>query len=1083
MLSFTACRTLICQKYLPSPFGLGDFSSQSNIFLMKKYLLLPSFLLAFASVMAQTSFNHPLSGVQTITLGPGVYNYYDNGGPNGNYSNNIDASVIEFEPIQGHFISVWYQSFELEPPGPSGCWDFMEVSFIDCNFFSPVNSFCEFPNPPGEQFCRDGKLKFSFTSDFTGTASGWRIQLTVLPKTPANTVCTDNPCFDFLEDLDCDGGIDPTLKESAGSDSRELRYYECTGFWPNAICGGAIDYYPGCDNEYYPQREIVHFLSLDDTKSLFLSCECFEAIFAVKEGGCACQKFVKDGNDFTLDNLAPGNYYIIGELACNPPSCECDFVFQCNDPGPGLLDCSNPIPIDCGETVFSSNSASDGGVNNVNSYCSPPLDFGWTGREKVYSFQPDFNGLVYISLTGLTADLDLFLLKDCDRTSCLKISDNPGFSSEFIEIEVKKGESFFIVVDGWKFAQSSYLLEIQCEKEQECVECGKCFTYSLVNKGLNTDVVCRSKYNDCTIPVFPSPAHSFRWTVDGVQVSTAQNPTISVPTNKQVTICQEIRLNGNVIYSCCWEVEPAPGCQPPPVAHWSLFSALLDTMATYNASGSKGGDRYFWDFGDGSPIVSTGKDTLGSKKWHSPEKSTCVYVQNPWGLSQYCKDVAPLAFECSSSPSPKFDYALNGNTITITSDDPFGVIKQWEIDFGNGNTVNGTNWITQTHNYSSAGTYEVCIRFRVESGTSFGFPCSFQGCLYFTVKVGCCTTVQNDCPGLRYQFVNAMGGLRYNLSKPANLNQAILGWEIDDVPVPQSGSSSIQYLFPVAGLYKICFVYRDPSTGCFVKCCRLIWIGDPFDCGSILFLYESGKGYQFYTNADGTNFSWTNDDTGENLGSGKITNFIPVPGPGDCIEANISVRYYDPACQCWRICCLRIYLCDPKECTSEIIPITNPGPNPSTALCVDNSYKDVRWFCQDNNQFLGSGNCLNVTGLSCQNFCVQYYDPVAKRYRVCCSDWKSSLSEPESLRVVEIRPNPFGATLDVKVEFVTPLGVRLELLDAQGRIVEESRSERDPDMLHQWQLDTRHLADGVYVLRIITAEGEVIRKVIKLEAP
>lgn len=1051
---------------------------------MKKHLLLVIFAILFiVGITNGQTYFHPVSGDQVVTLGPGIYNYYDNGGPGGNYSDGIDGSSITFKPQQGHRIAFSFQQFELEPNPSGGCYDYLQlVESSDCSTFWPAEEYCEFPFNSSRLLCYSQEIIFRFFSDLSVTESGWHIRIEVVRKTPENIVCTDFPCFPSLEYLDCDDIIFEVADTLSGKD-RLFGDYQCYDVEPFSDCSGTIDYYPDCDNNYYPGREVVHFLTLEELRTLYLSCECFKEIFAVSEAGCACRKFTKAGNEFTLDNLAPGNYYIIAELECNPDPCSCDFVFQCSTPGPGILDCSSAEPIDCGQIVFSSNSSGDGGVSNVNSYCNPSAGEDWTGREKVYLFEADFNGLVYISLTGLSADLDLIIVNDCDRTNCKAISDNPGFSSEFYPLNVKKGESFYIIVDGWNFAQSSYLLEVQCEMEEDCIECGQCFTYSLVNKGLNTDVVCRSKYVDCEIPNFPTPNHSFRWTVDGVQVSTSQNATLSIPTHKKVTVCQEIRLNSNFVFQCCWEVNAAPGCQSSPVPHWSQTSGPLDYNVVLNASGSQNGNKFYWDFADGSPIVPTSQNPIGQNNYFGniPERAVCVYVQNDWGLSQYCKTFAPGAFECSGSTSPKFDYTINGNVITITSDNPSGIIKEWELDYGNGVKTNGTNWTNQSLTYTTSGTYEICIRFRVEQGQAFGIPCSFDGCIYFSVKASCCTTILDNCTNLKYNFVSENNGLVYSLSRATNFNQQAIGWEINDVPVANSAQNTIQYLFPSAGVYKICFLYINPTTGCIVKCCRLVWVGNPFNCGTIFFNYEKGSGYQFYTEAEGTNLIWTNDDTGEEIGLGETSNFIPVPGSGGCVEVNISVRYFDPSCNCWRLCCLQIFLCDPAECVQDITVNTQPGPGGSTALCVDNSYNNVRWICLDNNQIIGTDNCVNVTSVNCQVFCVQYYDPVSKCFRLCCRDLSMNIQDPVSLSFAEIQPNPFNEVLSVQVEFLNPVDTRLELIDAQGRIMQTNATEYRQAILHQWQIDTRHLADGLYVLRIITSDGEIVRRLVKVD--
>lgn len=1050
---------------------------------MKNYMLL-LVVVGFVPInflIGQTYF-HPTSGTQQVVLGPGTVYYYDNGGPNGPYAPNLSSSIT-FTPQDGYFIeNVFFSEFHVEDEASCN-YDKLTYQFLP-NCLDLFVSYDECGGPKVFSFagpCVGESLTFSFESDGSIEESGWRAEIIVSPKNPDRKIChNDATCpLDVGVVLDCDGG-GPTISQAdpEGRNAFDEEFY-C---WAFGKCKGQIDQYPGCSNQLFPGGERIYPLFLSQSQTIVIECECLTDLFLVNYSTCGCLAKVPNvGGQFIIDNLPAGNYYLVAEYDCAGDLCFCDFQFTCLETGPGILDCSQATPIWCNSSDLSSNSAAAGGMANVNSYCNPSLGSNWTGRERVYSFYSDINGIVQISLGGLSANLDLIVLKSCERTDCVASSTKGGVQTETITLNVKKGETYLIVVDGVNFAQSNYSLEVQCEEQESCIECGQCFTYSLVNKGLNTDIICRSKYVDCTYPDFPTPSHSFRWTIDGIQASTAQNPTLSVPTHKQVTICQEVRLNNNISYQCCWVVSAIPGCQSTPIAHWVHTSGPLNPNVVLDASGSEGAFRYYWDFGDGSPMISTNQDPIAIKTYvpPQPQKATCVYVQNSWGISQYCKTFAPGAFECATSPSPKFDYSLVGNTISITSDNPSGIIKEWEIDYGNGTIVNGTDWSTQAQTYMNAGTYEVCIRFRVESGQAFGIPCSFDGCLYFTVKVGCCITVRDNCSDLWFNFLNEDNGFLYALSRSMNLNQEAIGWEINDEPVANSASNTVQYLFPVSGLYKICFIYRDATTGCFVKCCRYIWIGNPFDCGSIFFWYEEGKGYQFYTEANGSDFTWTNDDTGEEIGQGEISNFIPVPGPGDCIEVNISVRYFDISCNCWRICCLRIYLCDPTECQGEITVITQPGPGGSTALCVDNSLTSVRWTCLDNNQYIGDGNCINITNLSCQVYCVQYYDPVAKRYRVCCLDWTSGLQEPQSLTKIEIRPNPFRDLVGVTVEFSHPLETRLELLDMYGRATGVGVLERGPDLLHQFQVDTRQLASGIYTLRIVTAEGEIIRRVIK----
>lgn len=144
--------------------------------------LVALFLSLCISSQAQTNFNHPISGFQTFTLGPGVYNYYDNGGPNGDYANNIDGSIIRFIPQTGHRIAYTYLSFDVEDFPPFDCWDYLDVTeFGDCGFLFPTFQYCNFPDPASKLLCNSESLEFAFYSDGSITKSGWHIRMVVEP--------------------------------------------------------------------------------------------------------------------------------------------------------------------------------------------------------------------------------------------------------------------------------------------------------------------------------------------------------------------------------------------------------------------------------------------------------------------------------------------------------------------------------------------------------------------------------------------------------------------------------------------------------------------------------------------------------------------------------------------------------------------------------------------------------------------------------------------------------------------------------------------------------------------------------------
>jgi hypothetical protein len=128
-----------------------------------------------------TSLNHPISGTvnQTVTCGDDL-DYYDSGGPNGNYSNNESGTTVFCPDTPGETITIDFSAVAIETSSSVGCWDFLTIS--DAN--GTLVSGCG-PGAAGFGFddlnsgdsysstAPDGCLTVSFFSDSTGPLSGW----------------------------------------------------------------------------------------------------------------------------------------------------------------------------------------------------------------------------------------------------------------------------------------------------------------------------------------------------------------------------------------------------------------------------------------------------------------------------------------------------------------------------------------------------------------------------------------------------------------------------------------------------------------------------------------------------------------------------------------------------------------------------------------------------------------------------------------------------------------------------------------------------------------------------------------------
>jgi uncharacterized repeat protein (TIGR01451 family) len=124
--------------------------------------------------------------------------------------------------------------------------------------------------------------------------------------------------------------------------------------------------------------------------------------------------------------------------------------------GPGGV-CTPARSISCGE----SDSANNGGPDSTDlvDYYSC-VDWEESGPEVGYAFVPDVSGQVSAVLSDLSADLDLFVLRDdggrCNSEKCLAFGDTEA------TFEVSAGQTYYLVVDGFEGAVGNYTLTVDC---------------------------------------------------------------------------------------------------------------------------------------------------------------------------------------------------------------------------------------------------------------------------------------------------------------------------------------------------------------------------------------------------------------------------------------------------------------------------------------------------------------------------------------------------------------------------------------------------------------------------------------------
>jgi hypothetical protein len=155
---------------------------------MKKVLLFSLIIGAFTCLDAQNYF-HPTTGLQNTYTGACMVstcsgNYYDNGGPTGDYSNSINNVYRTFCPdAAGMCLRVTFTQFNVEPANGPNCYDFLQIKAGPTQNSPNLFSGCGTNISIGPFTSNDlsGCLTFRFYSDFTITRPGWAATLSCVP--------------------------------------------------------------------------------------------------------------------------------------------------------------------------------------------------------------------------------------------------------------------------------------------------------------------------------------------------------------------------------------------------------------------------------------------------------------------------------------------------------------------------------------------------------------------------------------------------------------------------------------------------------------------------------------------------------------------------------------------------------------------------------------------------------------------------------------------------------------------------------------------------------------------------------------
>lgn len=183
--------------------------------------------------------------------------------------------------------------------------------------------------------------------------------------------------------------------------------------------------------------------------------------------GCNTSACVAYGTSTaTYFNAPAGTYYIVVDGYQGTSG---TYTLSVSCPAP--LDCSNAVPLTCGQSVTGSTI---GASSNVPSY---PCQSSWdeSGPENVYTITTTATGDITATLSASSADVDVFILSSCSASSCLAGGD---VTATYYNAPAG---TYYVVVEGYQGASGTYTLNVACS--------GSCATPSVQSSNLNFPVI------------------------------------------------------------------------------------------------------------------------------------------------------------------------------------------------------------------------------------------------------------------------------------------------------------------------------------------------------------------------------------------------------------------------------------------------------------------------------------------------------------------------------------------------------------------------------------------------------------------
>ncbi|WNJ19978.1 PKD domain-containing protein [Pontibacter sp. G13] len=566
------------------------------------------------------------------------------------------------------------------------------------------------------------------------------------------------------------------------------------------------------------------------------------------------------------------------------------------------------------------------------------------------------------------------------------------------------------------------------------------------------------------------------------------------------------------IDSVCQTIQVAPW-QNTCNAAFSTDTVAVNTVQFYDQSTSGSTiNSWYWAFGDGT--TSTLQNPL-----HVYPAAGTYFVTLVISDISGCGDttvqpVIVVTDECDATFSTyqisynHFYFSGNSNT-GLSPDDEF----TW--DFGDGNTVSGaSNFANINHIYTAVGTYLVCLT--VED--------TLAGCIDTYCDSVVVTTIPVCAPDFSYTLTGA-GTVQFtNLSNPLSPATTLVYWNFGDGN--SSNAFDPTHTYATSGTYAVCMTIIDSMSNCFASHCDTIVISLPTTYSISGYVeadsmpVDSGVAYLIWhdtvtqsLNLVDSTFIWAGNYQFSNVSSGSYLVKAALL-PGTFNYANYLPTYLGDVAL-WNLATTTVVnSASVVNPTISLIAGTNPGgPGFIGGLISAGANKQsatpmmgiqvILYDAQDvpvaqaisgsdgtyafNDLPLGAykvhvdiagyhGTPWEVT-LDAANPSADLSDFIVDEVEQTVTPAKTtSLSGVLATEKFEVYPVPAQSVLKVELTLTQAQDISWELTNVMGaRVQSGTLSGQRAD--HQMELNVSNLANGFYLIRFQSAQGQLIQKV------